>query len=90
MDALLTVTPPIFMLLSIIFGYLIENEKMITSVKFIKVFFNFNNYKIFTIKMLFRPKRNVMILMFEVIYYVVKSSWITDCKNYKQDHFKII
>lgn len=30
MDALLTVTSPIFMLLSIIFGYLIENEKMIT------------------------------------------------------------
>lgn len=90
MDALLIVTSPIFMLLSIIFGYLIENEKMITSVKFIKVLFNFNNYKIFTIKMLFRPKRNVMILMFEVIYYVVKSSCITDCKNYKQDHFKII
>lgn len=87
MDALLIVTSPIFMLLSIIFGYLIENEKMITSVKFIEVLFDFNNYKIFTIFML---KRNVMILMFEVINYVVKSSCITDCKNYKQDHFKII
>lgn len=72
------------------FGYLIENEKMITSVKFIKVLFDFNNYEIFTIKMLFMLKRNVMILTFEVINYVVKSSCITDCKNYKQNHFKII
>lgn len=63
---------------------------MITSVKFIKGLFDFNIYEIFTIKMLLRLKRNVMILMFEVINYVVKSSCITDTENYKQDHFKII